>query len=160
MNFTIRKYIQKDNKAVTDIVNDIIRNGANFPWYDELSEDKIKEMLNADTGVYCACTGGKVVGFYAYHPNMIGRCSHIANASYGVEKEYRGNGIGKALIRHSLKMAKKSNFIAMQFNGVVSTNYAAKIYKSLGFELIGTIKDGFKLKDNSYVDTFIFYKKL
>lgn len=85
---------------------------------------------------------------------------NILNASYGVKKEYRGRGIGKTLVSHSLKTAKESNFLAMQFNGVVSTNYAAKIYKNLGFELIGTIKDGFKLKDNSYVDTFIFYKRL
>lgn len=160
MNFIIRKYIQNDSRAVTDIINEIIRNGANFPWYNEFSEDNVKKILSAETGVYCACADGKVVGFYAYQPNMIDRCSHIANASYGVKKEYRGNGIGRALVEHSLKMAKADNFMAMQFNGVVSTNYAAKLYKDIGFKLIGTIEDGFRLKDGSFTDTFIFYKKL
>mgnify|MGYP004547793109 CR=1 FL=1 len=33
---------------------------------------------------------GQMVGYYILHPNNIGRCSHVANASYVLSKEMRG----------------------------------------------------------------------
>ena len=86
--------------------------------------------------------------FYILHPNNAGHCAHIANASYGVSSEARGTGMGERLVRHSLEMCRKHGFVGLQFNAVVSSNTAAiRLYEKLGFERIGTTKNGYRFKD-------------
>ena len=97
-------------------------------------------------------------GGYILHPNNFGRCGHIANASYAVRKDCRGEGIGRKMVRHCLENAREKGFRGLQFNAVVATNQAAiHLYESLGFHKIGTIKDGYHLKNGSYEDIHIFY---
>ena len=112
--------------------------------------------MSKETAVFSAFVDDKLVGFYLLHPNSSGKCSHVANAMYAVEKEYRRRGVGTKLIRHSLSKARKHEFYSMQYNSVVATNPSAQIYSNLGFEKVGIVKDGFKLTENSYADLFIF----
>lgn len=44
-----------------------------------------------------------LVGYYILHPNNIGRCSHVVNASYVLDKTMRE----KYLVEHSIKTAKE-----------------------------------------------------
>ena len=37
---------------------------------------------------------GKIFGLYILHPNNVGRCGHICNASYAVSSDARGRHIG------------------------------------------------------------------
>ena len=49
----------------------------------------------------------------------------------------------------------------MQFNLVVSTNEGAvRLWKELGFAVIGTVPGGFKHADHGYVDAYIMYQEL
>ena len=101
------------------------------------------------------------MGLYILHPNNVGRCGHICNASYAVRKDRRGQNIGEALVRHCLKTAKELGFRILQFNAVVSSNTAAlALYKKLGFIPLGTIPGGFLLKDGSYEDIISHYHLL
>lgn len=156
-----KKYNDNYLEDVSDIFNEIIEKGTSFPWDKPLSKSEVKKILSMQMEVYCVFEDGKIAGFYLLSPNILGRCSHIANATYAVKKEYRNKGIGTKIVMHSLETAKKDNFKAMQFNGVVSINTPAlKVYKKCGFETIGTIKEGFRIPGNKYVDIFIMYKKL
>lgn len=105
---------------------------------------------------------GQIVGTYILKPNQIDLGSHIANASFMVHPKFQGQGIGKKLCEHCLKMAKELGFKAIQFNLVVSTNKAAiSVWKRFGFEIIGTIPEAFNnLKLGKLVDAFIMYKKI
>ena len=95
------------------------------------------------------------------NPNNAGHCGHIANASYGAAPGTRGLGVGEKLVCHSLEICPKCGFVGLQFNAVVCTNTVAiKLYKRLGFEQIGTTKNGYRFKDGSYADLFIFNKPL
>ncbi len=59
-----------------------------------------EEPLNAETGAkffssqsYCGVAvneDSSVVGLYILHPNNVGRCGHICNASYAVSSSCRG----------------------------------------------------------------------
>lgn len=105
--------------------------------------------------------GEKVVGLYILHPNNVGRCGHICNASYAVKKECRGKHIGEKLVLDCLEQAKNCGFRILQFNAVVATNTSAlALYKKLGFTQLGIIPEGFLLKDGSYVDIIPHYKRL
>lgn len=120
-----------------------------------------KEDLKQMRRMWNVIIDGQVVGYYILHPNNIGRCSYVANASYVLDKSVRGKHLGKYLVEHSIKTAKELNFRGMQFNAVVESNKPAPhIYKSLGFKEVGMIPGGFMLKDGSYSNMYILYLSL
>ena len=101
---------------------------------------------------------GEIVGLYILHPNNVGRCRHISNASYAVSSSSRGKGIGEMLVKDCLVQAKNCGFKILQFNAVVKTNTAARrLYEKLGFVQLGTIPQGFLMKDGSYEDICPYY---
>jgi ribosomal protein S18 acetylase RimI-like enzyme len=84
---------------------------------------------------------GALVGGYTMKPNGPGRAAHVANAGYFVVAAHRGQGIGEALVRHSMDAARAAGFDAMQFNLVFETNPARRLYERLGFEVVGRVPD-------------------
>lgn len=104
---------------------------------------------------------GEILGMYILHPNNVGRCGHICNASYAVSSSSRGKGVGRKLVSDCLKRAKKYGFKILQFNAVVKTNTPARnLYESLGFVGLGVIPKGFLMKDGHYEDICPYYKEL
>ena len=102
-----------------------------------------------------------MLGLYILHPNNVGRCGHICNASYAVSKKARGLHIGEKLVLDCLKEGKKHGFGVLQFNAVVATNlHARHLYERLGFIQLGTIPKGFRMKDGHYEDICPYYKEL
>lgn len=104
---------------------------------------------------------GEVAGLYILHPNNVGRCGHICNASYAVRSDLRGNHIGGQLVTHCMKTAKELGFGILQFNAVVKSNKPAlHLYEKLGFVKLGVIPSGFRMKDGSYEDIIPHYHLL
>ena len=98
---------------------------------------------------------------YILHPNNVGRYGHIANASYTVSGESRGLHIGEKLVKDCLEEAGKHDFRIMQFNAVVESNtHARHLYERLGFTLLGTIPEGFRMKDGHYENICVYYQTL
>ena len=158
MELEMKEFKEGQLSEMTEIWNDVVEEGVSFPGDRVLTEQKALEMFREQTSTVCAVLNGTVVGVYILHPNNFGRCGHIANASYAVRRGYRGEGIGRKMVRHCLDNAKEKGFRGLQFNAVVATNQAAiHLYENLGFERIGTIKEGYRLKDGGYEDIHIFY---
>ena len=100
----------------------------------------------------------EILGLYILHPNNVGRCGHICNASYAVRKNIRGLYIGEKLVLDCLKMAKEKQFRILQFNAVVATNtLALHLYERIGFKKLGTIPGGFRMPDGTYEDIIPHY---
>ena len=92
------------------------------------------------------------------HPNNVGRCGHICNASYAVRKNIRGLHIGEKLVLDCLQKAKENQFRILQFNAVVATNTPAlHLYERIGFKKLGTIPGGFRMPDGTYEDIIPHY---
>ncbi|MDE5764436.1 MAG: GNAT family N-acetyltransferase [Ruminococcus sp.] len=160
---TIRKYNQNDLKSMIKIWNEIVESGIAFPQEDLLNEDTGSEFFSSQT--YCAVavdeTNQEVNGLYILHPNNIGRCGHICNASYAVISGKRGLHIGEKLVMDCLEQAKKHGFRILQFNAVVESNiHARHLYERLGFTQLGVIPDGFRMKDGSYENIVPYYCSL
>lgn len=163
VNYKIKEIEKTDIKQVIDIWNDVVIDGLAFPQTELLNEVSGLEFFKSQsfTGVAFDETTNEIVGLYILHPNNIGRCGHIANASYAVKKDKRGHHIGELLVKNCLIKAKELEFKIMQFNAVVATNISAlKLYKKLGFTQLGTIPKGFLLKDGSYQDIIVHYIEL
>lgn len=163
MNIIIRKYTDNDLPAMIKIWNEVVEDGIAFPQTECLDIQSGKEFFDSQS--YCGVAENtdskKVLGLYILHPNNVGRCSHISNASYAVSKNTRGMKIGEQLVNDCLKQGRKHGFKILQFNAVVSTNTPArKLYEKLGFVQLGTIPQGFLMKDGHYEDICPYYKTL
>lgn len=162
MNIFIREFQAGDIADAIAIWNEVVEEGAAFPQLDYLDQLTGMDFFleQSFTGVACD-DSGQVVGLYILHPNNVGRCGHISNASYAVRSAIRGQGIGQQLVAHCLEKASELGFRILQFNAVVASNTPAlSVYKKLGFVQIGTIPGGFLMKDGSYQDITVHYHLL
>ncbi|MBR1864294.1 MAG: GNAT family N-acetyltransferase [Ruminococcus sp.] len=155
----IRKYETRDLPGMIRIWNSVVAAGNAFPQEEELDEEQGREFFASQTFCGAACDEeDRVVGLYILHPNNVGRCGHICNASYAVDQSLRGLHIGEKLVLHCMEQGAKEGFRVLQFNAVVSTNtHARHLYERLGFISLGTIKGGFRLPDGSYEDICPYY---
>lgn len=156
----IRKANIDDADAIWEIFSEVVNEGNALQSDENVSKEQALRMWMTDN-TYVACIDSEVVGAYNIFPIDSGRGSHVACAAYMVSRGYRGRGIGFALGEHSLEMAKKKGYIAMQFNCVVSTNRSAvELWKKLGFNIIGTVPKRFRHKDLGFVDAYIMHRFL
>lgn len=144
-----------------NIWNEVVEDGIAFPQEEPLNEKSGAEFFKSQTYTGVADDGGKIVGLYILHPNNVGRCGHICNASYAVSSECRGRHIGEKLVLDCLEKAKAFSFSILQFNAVVESNVRARrLYERLGFKQLGTIPHGFRMKDGSFESICPYYREL
>jgi len=160
MKIDIRKYNAMDVSSMIRIWNEIVEEGIAFPQENYLSKETGKVFFDEQT--YCGVAedfeSKKIYGLYILHPNNVGRCGHICNASYAVSSESRGLHIGEKLVQDCLTQAKQHGFTILQFNAVVAINtHARHLYERLGFHQLGTIPGGFRLKNGHYEDICPYY---
>lgn len=157
----VRAYTQDDVASMVEIWNEVVRDGIAFPQEDELDLETGAEFFASQTYSAVAVEDGTILGLYILHPNNIGRCGHISNASYAVASASRGKGVGQALVEDCLTQGKAHDFRVLQFNAVVATNTPARhLYEKLGFIQLGTIPGGFRMPDGTYADICPYYHEL
>ena len=156
----IRGYRQEDLPQMIELWNEVVRDGIAFPQEEELTLTSGAQFFAAQsfTGVAEDDDGGRLVGLYILHPNNVGRCGHICNASYAVASDMRGRHIGNMLVSDCIVKARELGFGILQFNAVVESNiHARHLYARLGFRQLGTIPKGFRMKDGSYENICPYY---
>ena len=157
----IRSYREQDVPAMVHIWNEVVEEGVAFPQLELLDHETGKSFFAAQTYCAVAVDNEKIVGLYILHPNNVGRCGHIANASYAIDSTCRGKHIGEKLVLDCLSQAKKAGFRLLQFNAVVESNiHARHLYERLGFVQLGTIPGGFLMKDGTYQNICLYYHVL
>ena len=151
----VEKYDKKNIKAAIEIWNEVVRDGVAFPQEDELNEISGDEFFSAQsyTGLARNDETGEIVALYILHPNNVGRCGHISNASYAVKSNLRGRHIGEIIVKHCIETARELGFRILQFNAVVAENvHARNLYRRLGFKELGIIPGGFRMPDGTFAD--------
>ena len=157
----IRQYDDTDIGQMIEIWNEVVEEGIAFPQEDLLNGETGKEFFESQTYTAVAEEDGKIYGLYILHPNNVGRCGHICNASYAVASVSRGFHIGEKLVKDCLEQAKAHGFRVLQFNAVVESNiHARHLYERLGFKQLGTIPGGFRMKDGQYENICPYYYSL
>lgn len=157
----IRAYREKDLPAMIDIWNEVVRDGIAFPQEDCLDNVSGKAFFASQSYCGVADDDDTVVGLYILHPNNVGRCGHICNASYAVSAACRGQHIGEKLVTDCLVQGRRLGFRILQFNAVVESNvHARHLYERLGFQQLGTIEGGFRMKDGHYESICPYYRTL
>ncbi|MEE0872172.1 MAG: GNAT family N-acetyltransferase [Ruminococcus sp.] len=158
----IRKYDKNDLQQMITIWNQVVEDGIAFPQEELLTEGTGEAFFASQSwcGV-AADESGEVVGLYILHPNNVGRCGHICNASYAVSAKRRGEHIGEKLVMDCIAQAKKIGFSILQFNAVVESNiHARHLYERIGFTQLGVIPNGFRMKDGYFENICPYYIEL
>ena len=157
----IRKYKSEDLEQMITIWNEVVEEGIAFPQEELLNEKTGAEFFASQSYCGVAVEDDRVYGLYILHPNNIGRCGHICNASYAVASYSRGKHIGEKLVLDCIKVAKKLGFKVLQFNAVVESNiHARHLYERIGFTQLGVIPNGFRMKDGHFENICPYYIEL
>ncbi|MGS2591753.1 N-acetyltransferase family protein [Streptomyces hebeiensis] len=160
----IREATAEDWPAIWPFFHKIVADGETFPYPLGTDEDEGRDLwMVAAPGrtVVAVDSIGTVMGTANMYRNRMGNGSHVASASYMVDPAYTGRGVGRALCSYSLDWARAAGFRAMQFNAVVETNeHAMALYRSLGFEVLGTVPEGFLHPTKGYVGLHILHRRV
>jgi L-amino acid N-acyltransferase YncA len=158
----IRLATHRDREAIWKIFHEIVAAGDTYALDPDLSRKKaLQYWCGKNTRVYVAENGGRVVGTYILRPNQSGGGSHVANAAFMVAPDAQGQRVGRAMAEHCLTEAHRLGFRAMQFNFVVSTNASAiRLWRKLGFKIVGTLPGAFRHPQKGCVDVYVMYRLL
>lgn len=162
MEIKIRIATDADHEAIWRIFHEVIAPGDTYVFAPETSrEDALAYWFQPGNHTYVAEQDRDVVGTYILKANRPDLGSHVANASFMVAPAARGQGVGRAMGEHCLSEARRIGFRAMQFNFVVSTNESAiRLWKQLGFEIVGTLPGAFRHPAKGYVDVYVMFRSL
>lgn len=135
--------------GIWPIFQEVVRAGDTLVFPPDTDEPGAREywLLPPPARVFVAVNDmdGTIVGSSLVKANQPGLGGHVANAGFMVAGAASGHGVGRALAEHAIEWARQSNFSAMQFNFVVSTNTRAiALWKSVGFSIVGTVPQAFQ----------------
>jgi ribosomal protein S18 acetylase RimI-like enzyme len=158
----IRPARPEDEDSIWRILEAVIGEGDTFAWEPGTPRDRVlATWLAADGRTYVAERDGSVAGTYMLRPNQPGLGSHVANGAYAVDPHRRGAGVGRAMGVHSIAEATRLGYEAIQFNLVVATNEPAlRLWRSLGFAVVGTLPGAFRLHGHEPTDAYVMYLAL
>jgi ribosomal protein S18 acetylase RimI-like enzyme len=136
----IREAAVDDYDELFTAFSRIVGAGEGFPQRAPVTREEFDDYwIRHSSAVSVAHFGGYLIGASYIKPNYVGRAAHIANAGYFVLAPYRGTGVGRTLVEHSLREARRLGFDAMVFNLVFESNLARAMYRQLGFDEVGRI---------------------
>jgi L-amino acid N-acyltransferase YncA len=158
----IRPATEADRDAIWNIFHETIATGDTYAFDPQMSRaDALAYWFASDTHTYAADEDRHLVGTYILRPNQLGGGAHVANAAFMVASSARGKRIGRAMAEHCLSEARRLGYRAMQFNFVVSTNESAiRLWKHLGFEIVGTLPKAFRHPQKGFVDVYVMFRSL
>ncbi|CNI34808.1 GNAT family N-acetyltransferase [Yersinia pekkanenii] len=158
----IRIAVPEDFAEIWPLFQAVINGGDTYVFTpDTPKQDAYDYWFGTGVRGWVALHQGRILGMYKLIDNQRGLGSHVANASFIVDGQARGLGIGKALGIHCIEQATALAYRAIQFNFVVSTNtLAVALWQKLGFEIIATLPNAFNHSQLGYVDAYVMHRGL
>jgi len=158
----IRRAQKTDRDAIWKIFRAVVATGDSYVFDPRISRAKALEYwFGQKRRCYVAISDETVLGTYILNANQPGLGSHVANAGFMVAPSAQGRGIGRAMAEHCLREAERLGFHAMQFNFVVSSNETAvRLWKDLGFRIVGRLPGAFRPAGEGFVDVYVMYRRL
>ena len=139
--------LQPLSREHIDGIMEIENDSFSIPW----SRGSMEKELENKLAIYIvAMEDDKVVGYAGmWHVVTEGHITNIA-----VHKDYRGKGVGQALVKGLIDIAKEKEMIGVTLEGRPSNETALHIYKKYGFKLSGVRKEYY---DDNKEDAYIMW---
>ncbi len=95
----------------------------------------------------------RIIGHVELHAGRLPTGLHRCTVGLAVERDYRREGFGRALMQTCIDWAREQPSIVWIDLGVFANNSGAvRLYKSLGFSEVGTTQDRFRVDGQSITD--------
>lgn len=144
MNYKIRRMKNDEYELLNDFLYEAIYipKGVQAPSKSIINEPELQVYVldfgkREDDICFVAEADGEIVG--AVWVRVMNDYGHIEEGvpSFAISlfKEYRGNGIGTALMKKMLNELKQKGYEKTSL-AVQKANYAVKMYKNVGFKII------------------------
>jgi ribosomal protein S18 acetylase RimI-like enzyme len=133
-----------------------------FPMYDEREVDDAVRIWMGYNRIQATLTAefeDTPCGFALLYIQPFKKLAHTCLFSIIVKKEFRGKGVGAALLTELMKLAKNKFHIEILHLEVYEGNPAQHLYEKLGFEEFG-VQSRFIKEEEGYLPKRFFQKTL
>jgi ribosomal protein S18 acetylase RimI-like enzyme len=157
VNITIRKAEVKDALCIVEAEREIAQEPGHFcSQPSELDEKAVIQTIQSPQSIYLVAEHeGQIVGHAFLEPYTLQSLRHIADLNIAVYLGWQSKGIGRQLLEQLIERAKNSSVIEkIQLNVRASNIPAISLYKKMGFQEEGRLKNRVKVK-NRYIDDLI-----
>lgn len=157
-----RPAVDDDWPGIWEVFQSVVATGDTYPYPPEILESEARSVwMSPSHDVSVAQIDEEIVGTAYLKPNLPGLGDHVANAGWMIAPRSQGRGIGRPFAGYVLDRARAAGYRGMQFNAVVSTNTGAiALWRSLGFEIIGTVPRAFRHPSEGFVPIHVMYRDL
>ena len=159
----VRPATADDWPQIWPVVQAVARAGDTYAYEPDVDEAAARAgwLVEPPRATAVAVSGPRLLGVATMGPNRPGPGAHVGTASFLVAQEARGRGVGRRLGEHVVAWHRAHGYRGIQFNAVVETNTAAvRLWRSLGFEVIGTVPGAFRHPTQGYVGLHVMYLSL
>ena len=158
----IRRATDDDHIGVWEIMEPVFQAGDTYTIDADISrDDALAYWFDVQKQTFVAEADGQIIGTYYIRANQAGGGAHVCNCGYMTHPAARGQGVARAMLEHSLDLAPRIGYRAMQYNFVVSTNTrAVQTWQRYGFDIVGTLPMAFHHPQMGDVDAYVMYKNL
>ncbi len=156
----IRPFEDDDWTEFLPVLQEVAREGQTYAMPRDIDEAEARRYWSGQH-VVTAREGGTLLGSAKMGPNRPAQGAHVGTASFMVGSEARGRGVGRALGEYVVDWHRREGFRSIQFNAVVETNTGAvRLWQALGFEVVGTVPEAFRLPSGEYVGLHVMHLRL
>ena len=153
----LREAGEDDIQGLLDVMDSVASEGRYTPAerIHDLQRELIAKSIKEKAGWLVAEMDGRIVGEGNLHSQRFRtKSQHVAVLGMNILKNYRGIGIGNAMMDYMISWAKERGYKKISLS-VFSTNQPAiNLYKKFGFEIEGVKKREFKI-NGEYVDEIL-----
>lgn len=115
-------------------------------WITDANEDPRAALVIAEHQ-------GRIVGITNLVSFKDSKRFHRAGLGMSVHHDYRGQGLGEALLRHLIDVARAIEGLKFLELNVMSANQPAlRFYQKLGFQQTGYLREAYRQPDGSFTD--------
>ncbi|AWE09261.1 GNAT family N-acetyltransferase [Lysinibacillus sp. 2017] len=163
LTYSLRSAKQEDAKKLSEVRFQIDGETENMDreqgeaYIDEVGfKQLIKEDTKKSHNLFLVCeVSGSIVGFSRCEGNELKRMAHKVEFGVCVLKDFWGYSIGTNLLKESIKWADANDIRKMTLNVLETNEKAIMLYKKLGFEQEGVLKNDRLLSDGNYYNTVV-----
>jgi len=156
MEITIRTADPSDAEAILKCYTAPLaaRNTLQIPYR---SLESVREQLTKSgegDHLLAAEIEGEVVGVIGLHTSSRPRVNHKAEVGMMVRDDWKGKGVGAALMQAVIELADKwLNLTRIELTVFTDNESAIALYRKFGFEIEGTLRK-YAFRDGEFVDAF------
>ncbi|WP_438447307.1 GNAT family N-acetyltransferase [Gorillibacterium sp. sgz5001074] len=162
-SYTVRSAVETDAEALSElrlVIDGETENMDREPGEAYIDAAGFRQLIRRDSELprnlfLVAETGRGLAGFCRCEGVYLRRFSHKVEFGVGVAKAHWGHGIGKNLLQASIAWADRSGIRKMSLSVLETNDKAIRLYRSLGFETEGLLRDDRLLSDGKFYSTLL-----